>query len=56
MWTCYSPGYRLPDGTALDLLDAVKARGHEVPVVLMTGSGDADVAVRLLKPAPPTIS
>jgi len=42
-------GYRLPDGTALDLLDAVKARGHEVPVVLMTGSGDADVAVRLLK-------
>jgi two-component system NtrC family sensor kinase len=42
-------GYRLPDGTALDLLDAVKARGLEVPVILMTGSGDADVAVRLLK-------
>jgi len=42
-------GYRLPGGTALDLLDAVKARGLEVPVVLMTGSGDADVAVRLLK-------
>ena len=42
-------GYRLPDGTALDLLDAVKARGLEVPVVLMTGSGDADAAVRLLK-------
>jgi two-component system, NtrC family, sensor kinase len=42
-------GYRLPDGTALDLLDAIKARGLEVPVVLMTGSGDADVAVRLLK-------
>jgi two-component system NtrC family sensor kinase len=42
-------GYRLPDGTALDLLDAVKARGFEVPVVLMTGSGDADQAVRLLK-------
>src|SRR3989441_22030 len=42
-------GYRLPDGTALDLLDAVKARGLEVPVVLVTGSGDADVTVRLLK-------
>jgi two-component system NtrC family sensor kinase len=42
-------GYRLSDGTALDLLDAVKARGLEVPVVLITGSGDADVAVRLLK-------
>ncbi len=34
--------YRLPDGTALDLLDAVKTRGLEVPVVLVTGSGDAD--------------
>ena len=42
-------GSRLPDGTALDLLDAVKARGLEVPVVLVTGSGDADVTVRLLK-------
>src|SRR5882672_7551343 len=41
--------YRLPDGTGLDLLDAVKARGLEVPVVLVTGSGDADMTVRLLK-------
>ncbi len=41
--------YRLPDGTGLDLLDAVKSRGLEVPVVLVTGSGDADVTVRLLK-------
>ena len=41
--------YRLPDGTGLDLLDAVKTRGLEVPVVLVTGSGDADITVRLLK-------
>jgi signal transduction histidine kinase len=41
--------YRLPDGTGLDLLEAVKARRIEVPVVLVTGSGDADAAVRLLK-------
>src|SRR5215831_14195931 len=41
--------YRLPDGTGLDLLDAVKSRGLEVPVVLVTGSGDADITVRLLK-------
>jgi two-component system, NtrC family, sensor kinase len=41
--------YRLPDGTGLDLLDAVKVRDLAVPVVLVTDSGDADVAVRLLK-------
>src|SRR2546425_2576807 len=41
--------YRLPDGTGLALLEVVKARGLEVPVVLVTGSGDADVTVRLLK-------
>jgi DNA-binding NtrC family response regulator len=41
--------YRLPDGTGLDLLDAVKSRGLEVPVVLATGAGDADITVRLLK-------
>jgi PAS domain S-box-containing protein len=41
--------YRLPDGTGLDLLDAVKSRGLEVPVVLVTGAGDADITVRLLK-------
>src|SRR5205807_2122144 len=37
------------DGTGLELLDAVKSRGLEVPVVLVTGSGDADLTVRLLK-------
>ena len=42
-------GYRLPDGTALDLVDAAKARGLEVPVVVVTDSGDADTTVRLLK-------
>src|SRR2546429_9729980 len=41
--------YRLPDGTGLDLLEAIKARGLEVPVVLVTNSGDADVTVCLLK-------
>lgn len=41
--------YRLPDGTGLDLLEAIKAKGLPVPVVLVTGSGDAEAAVRLLK-------
>ena len=40
--------YRLPDGTGLDLLEAIKGREIELPVVLVTGSGDADAAVRLL--------
>src|SRR3989442_9729895 len=41
--------YRLPDGTGLDLLDAVKSRGLEVPVVLVTGSGGAALPGRLLQ-------
>jgi signal transduction histidine kinase/CheY-like chemotaxis protein len=41
--------YRLPDGTGLDLLEVVRARDFRVPVVLVTGWGDAEEAVRLLK-------
>lgn len=41
--------YRLPDGTGLDVLETVRAREWAVPVVLVTGSGDVEAAVRLLK-------
>lgn len=41
--------YRLPDGTGLGLLDSIKAREYRVPVVLVTGAGDVEAAVRLLK-------
>ncbi len=41
--------FHLPDGTGLDVLETVKTREFQVPVVLVTGSGDADSAVRLLK-------
>ncbi len=41
--------FRLPDGTGLDVLESIKAREFNVPIVLVTGSGDADAAVRLLK-------
>jgi DNA-binding NtrC family response regulator/nitrogen-specific signal transduction histidine kinase len=41
--------FRLPDGNGLDLLERVTARQIPVPVVLVTGSGDVDTAVRLLK-------
>src|SRR5256712_8784742 len=42
-------GCRLRAGPGLALLEAIKARGMEVPVVLVTSSGDADVTVRLRK-------
>ncbi|OLC17136.1 MAG: hypothetical protein AUH29_03225 [Candidatus Rokubacteria bacterium 13_1_40CM_69_27] len=41
--------FRLTDGTGLDVLETIKEREFNVPVVLVTGSGDADSAVRLLK-------
>jgi len=41
--------YRLPDATGEDLLARIKAKNIRVPVVLVTGSGDAAMAVRLLK-------
>ena len=41
--------FRLPDGTGLDVLEAVTTRSLSLPVVLVTGSGDVESAVRLLK-------
>lgn len=41
--------YHLPDGTGLDLLGALPARGFQVPVVLVTSRGDVAAAVRLLR-------
>jgi two-component system NtrC family sensor kinase len=41
--------YRLPDGTGLELVELIKQGGWLVPVVLVTGSGDPETAVRLLK-------
>ena len=41
--------YRLSDGTGLDVLEIARTREPVVPVVLVTGSGDVEAAVRLLK-------
>src|SRR5258705_4682490 len=41
--------FRLPDGTGLDVLEGVTARNLSLPVVLVTGSGDVESAVRLLQ-------
>ena len=41
--------YRLPDGTALDILPALRASDPTVPVIVLTGHGSIDLAVRAIK-------
>ncbi|MFN2442434.1 MAG: sigma-54-dependent transcriptional regulator [Thermoanaerobaculia bacterium] len=41
--------YMLPDGNALDLLPKFKAMDSSVPVILLTGHGTIDLAVRAIK-------
>ncbi|MCP4660516.1 MAG: sigma-54-dependent Fis family transcriptional regulator [bacterium] len=41
--------YRLPDGTALDLLDEAQKLTPPVPVIILTGHGSVDLAVRAIK-------
>jgi len=41
--------YVLPDGTALDLLPRLREGGSAVPVVVLTGHGSIDLAVRAIK-------
>nr|AQQ74971.1 hypothetical protein [uncultured bacterium] len=41
--------YLLPDGTALDLLPRLKAIDPDVPLIILTGHGSIDLAVRAIK-------
>ena len=41
--------YGLPDGNALDLLPRIKAIDPELPVVILTGQGTIELAVRAIK-------
>lgn len=41
--------YRLPDGDALGLLEELRALDPEIPVVLLTGHGSIDLAVKAMK-------
>ena len=41
--------YLLPDGTALDLLPRLRAIEPDLPVVILTGHGTIDLAVRAIK-------
>lgn len=41
--------YRLPDGTALDLLDWINKAGHTFPVIIMTSFNDVRTAVKAIR-------
>jgi two-component system cell cycle sensor histidine kinase/response regulator CckA len=41
--------YRLPDGTGLELLDQLTHRGHQIPVVMVTGQGNERIAVQAIQ-------
>lgn len=41
--------YRLPDMTGLDVLRALRAKGKEPSVILMTSQGSEEVAIEALK-------
>jgi DNA-binding NtrC family response regulator len=41
--------YRLPDGTVFDLLPPMQQANPDVPVIVLTGHGSIDLAVRAIK-------
>jgi len=41
--------YRMPDATGLDLLEALRQQGYEVPVIIMTGYSSIEHAVLSMK-------
>lgn len=41
--------YRLPDGTALDLLNWMNESGHIIPVIIMTSFNDVRTAVKAIR-------
>ncbi len=46
---CVLLDYQLPGATGLDVLQAVRAGGSDVPVVMLTGQSDPETAVALIK-------
>ncbi len=41
--------YKLPDGTGLDVLDQMKERDYQIPVVMVTGQGTERVAAQAIQ-------
>lgn len=46
---CVLLDYRLPDADGIALVQAVKQAGMQVPVVVLTGQGDEQIAVEVMK-------
>lgn len=46
---CIFLDYRLPDGNALQLIQKTRSMGKKVPMVVLTGQGDEQIAVDLMK-------
>ncbi len=41
--------YRIPEATGLDLLDQLRQRGHDIPVIVMTGFASIEQAVLTIR-------
>ncbi len=46
---CVLLDYQLPGSNGIETLSAIRAAGHRVPVVALTGQGDEELAVALMK-------
>jgi two-component system, sensor histidine kinase and response regulator len=46
---CIFVDYRLPDGNGIDLIQTLRQSGLQTPLIALTGQGDEQVAVELMK-------